>query len=103
MTSSLNRIGLQVGPGLYTGAVITGNSFSTNQSDGVVLSSARGILLGGAAAGAGNTIIFNGGYGLNATGTSTARSRRATRSATTTSATCVACGSAPPAPLSPRW
>ena len=30
-----------------------------------------GILLGGAAAGAGNTIIFNGGYGLNATGTST--------------------------------
>ena len=71
VTSSLNRIGLQVGPGLYTGTVITGNSFSTNQSDGVVLSSARGILLGGAAAGAGNTIIFNGGYGLNATGTST--------------------------------
>ena len=58
-------------PGVYTGTVISGNSFSSNLGNGVTLTAARGITLGGPAAGVGNTIIFNGGFGLNASGTST--------------------------------
>ena len=65
-----NGTGLRVGPGLYTGTVITGNSFSENTGNGVTMSAARGISLGGSAAGAGNTIIFNGGFGLAASGVS---------------------------------
>ena len=71
VTSTGNGTGLLVSPGVYTGTVISGNSFSSNLGNGVTLTAARGITLGGPAAGVGNTIIFNGGFGLNASGTST--------------------------------
>jgi hypothetical protein len=71
LTSSGNGVGLRVGPGAYAGTVISGNTFTTNVGNGVTLNAARGLTLGGAAPGAGNAIIFNGAYGLQAFGTST--------------------------------
>jgi hypothetical protein len=71
VTSTGNGVGLQVGPGSYTGTVISGNTFSSNAGNGVTLNSAKGIMIGGGAAGAGNALIFNGGYGFGASGTST--------------------------------
>ncbi|MFM8893534.1 MAG: right-handed parallel beta-helix repeat-containing protein, partial [Planctomycetia bacterium] len=71
VTSTRNGVGLQVGPGAYTGTVISGNSFTMNRGNGVTLTAARGIRIGGAGAGEGNSIIFNAGQGLAATGLST--------------------------------
>jgi hypothetical protein len=67
--STGNRIGLEVGSGSYSGTAITGNSFSENSSDGVWLNGATCLLLG--RAGAGNTILFNRGFGVSATRLST--------------------------------
>ena len=63
--STNNGIGLKIAPGTYAGTVISGNSFSVNTGSGVSLNAATGLTL------ASNSIIFNGGYGLNATGTCT--------------------------------
>ncbi|MGB8853689.1 MAG: right-handed parallel beta-helix repeat-containing protein, partial [Pirellulales bacterium] len=68
VTSTGNGTGLWVGPGSYAGTVIAGNTFSANAGDGVVLQAAQHLMLGGAAPGAGNVITFNGGWGVNATG-----------------------------------
>ena len=58
-----NGIGLLIGPGVYTGTQIVGNTFAENAGNGITMTAARGITLGGAGAN-GNTIIFNGGWGL---------------------------------------
>ena len=65
-----NGLGMRIGPGVYTGTQIVGNSFSENAGNGITMNAARGITLGGPDAN-GNTIIFNGGWGLAASGTST--------------------------------
>ncbi len=70
VTSSGNGVGLQVGPGGYQGTVITGSDFSGNVSHGVALQAARGLTLGGRAAGAGNAIVSNGGFGVAVKGRS---------------------------------
>ncbi|MFM7519530.1 MAG: beta-propeller fold lactonase family protein [Planctomycetota bacterium] len=70
VTSAGNAVGLRVGPGVYTGTQIVGNTFSENTGDGVTMKAAQGITLGGAGANS-NTIIFNGGWGVAASGTST--------------------------------
>jgi hypothetical protein len=70
VTSMDNGVGLAIGPGVYTGTQIVGNSFSENTGNGVTMTAAQGITLGGAGAN-GNTIIFNGGWGVAASGTST--------------------------------
>ena len=70
VTSTGNGVGLQVGPGTYTGTVITGNTFTTNAGNGVTLSGAQRIALGGQGAGAGNVITFNNRFGVGASGAS---------------------------------
>ncbi|MFM7136056.1 MAG: hypothetical protein ACKO1M_03160, partial [Planctomycetota bacterium] len=69
VTSSGNGSGLRVDPGVYTGTQIVGNTISQNTVNGVTLTAAQGLTLGGAGAN-GNTIIFNGGWGVVATGAS---------------------------------
>ncbi|MFM8537314.1 MAG: hypothetical protein ACKOES_04475, partial [Planctomycetaceae bacterium] len=59
ITSADNAVGLQVGPGVYSGTQIVGNTFSENSGNGVTMTAAQGITLGGEGA-SGNTIIFNG-------------------------------------------
>ncbi|MCE9631231.1 MAG: lipocalin family protein [Planctomycetia bacterium] len=68
VTSTGNGIGVQIGPGAYTGTWITGSSFSGNSGNGVSLQAARGVRIGALAAGAGNSIVSNGGYGITASG-----------------------------------
>ena len=68
VTSTGNGTGLLVGRGDYAGTVITGSSFSGNVGHGVSLQAARGLAIGGRAAGAGNEIVSNGGFGVTATG-----------------------------------
>lgn len=68
VTSMGNGVGLLVGPGFYSGTVITGNSFSENVGHGVALQAARGLTIGGRTAVAGNEIVSNGGFGVAATG-----------------------------------
>ncbi|NBP51811.1 MAG: right-handed parallel beta-helix repeat-containing protein, partial [Actinobacteria bacterium] len=65
-----NGSGIQIDPGLYTGTVIAGNAIFSNVADGVVMKAARGIKIGANGADAANTIVFNGGYGIVATGSS---------------------------------
>jgi len=68
VTSTGNGIGVQIGPGAYAGTSITGSSFSGNSGAGASLRAARGVTIGGPAAGAGNSIVSNGGYGITASG-----------------------------------
>jgi hypothetical protein len=74
LTSAYNgNSGILVGNGVYSGTVITGNSFARNGGDGITLINARGISIGSNVAGgsgAANTILSNGSYGLRATGPS---------------------------------
>ena len=71
LSSIGNGVGLLVDAGSYSGTVISGNSFIGSTGDGVTLNAAKGITIGGTATGASNAIIFNAGYGLNASGSST--------------------------------
>ena len=68
VSSTGNGVGLLVGPGVYSGTVIAGSSFSGNVGHGVALQAARGLRIGGRLAGAGNEIVSNGGFGVAATG-----------------------------------
>ncbi|MGB8852126.1 MAG: lipocalin family protein [Pirellulales bacterium] len=70
VTSMGNGVGLLVGPGVYRGTVISGNSFNDNVGHGVSLQAARGLTIGGRTPGAGNEIVSNGGFGVAATGPS---------------------------------
>lgn len=70
VTSMGNGVGLLVGPGVYRGTVISGNSFNANVGHGVSLQAARGLTIGGRAPGVGNAIVSNGGFGVAATGPS---------------------------------
>ncbi|MFM1903476.1 MAG: hypothetical protein RLZZ440_1376, partial [Planctomycetota bacterium] len=70
ISSTGNGIGMRISTGLYSGTQIVGSSFSENAGNGIMMTAARGITLGGPGA-AGNTIIFNRGWGLAASGTST--------------------------------
>ena len=54
--------------GTLTGTLVRANDISLNKGDGIVLTAARGVTIGGAAAGAGNSMTFNGGYGISASG-----------------------------------
>ncbi len=54
--------------GTLTGTRLEGNAIRDNAGSGVVLAAARGISVGGAVVGAGNTITGNGGFGLVASG-----------------------------------
>jgi hypothetical protein len=63
-----NGFGIQIGPGAYAGTVISGNSFSGNSAAGVSLLAARGVRIGGSAAGSGNSIGWNGTFGITAAG-----------------------------------
>ncbi|MGI9177590.1 MAG: right-handed parallel beta-helix repeat-containing protein, partial [Pirellulales bacterium] len=54
--------------GTSTGGLVQANDISVNQGDGIVLTAARGVTIGGATADVGNSIIFNGGYGISASG-----------------------------------
>ncbi|MEX0688258.1 MAG: right-handed parallel beta-helix repeat-containing protein, partial [Pirellulales bacterium] len=65
-----NGVGLQAGPGIYTGTAITGSTFTANTGNGVTLTGAQQISLGGSAAGAGNVITFNNRFGVGASGAS---------------------------------
>ncbi|NBW97271.1 MAG: hypothetical protein EBR28_11210 [Planctomycetia bacterium] len=56
--------------GALAGTLVQGNTISGNAGNGVVLAAARGITIGGSAAGAGNAISTNGGFGLLASGAS---------------------------------
>jgi lipocalin len=68
VASTDNGVGLFFGPGTYRGTVVSGSSFSGNVGHGVSLQSARGVVIGGRALGAGNEIVSNGGFGVVATG-----------------------------------
>ena len=68
VSSTGNGVGLLAGPGVYSGTVIAGSSFSGNVGHGVALQTARGLTIGSRTAGAGNEIVSNGGYGISATG-----------------------------------
>ena len=68
VTSTGNGIGIQLGPGGYAGTVIAGSSFSGNSGNGIAMQAARGVTIGGSAAGVGNAIVSNGGYGVTASG-----------------------------------
>ncbi|MFM7040647.1 MAG: hypothetical protein ACKO35_00435, partial [Planctomycetaceae bacterium] len=71
VVSYRNGTGLQIDAGNYKGTVIGGSAFFSNTGDGVTMEAAQGITIGGSATGDGNAAVFNGGYGINATGTST--------------------------------
>jgi hypothetical protein len=62
--------------GLYVSGVVTGteaegNQINSNTSNGVTLAQARRVVIGGSAAGTGNQIVSNQGYGVYAFGIST--------------------------------
>ena len=61
--------GIQAG-GNLAGTHLQGNTISGNAGNGIVLVAARGITIGGATPGAGNTILANNGFGLLASGIS---------------------------------
>ena len=77
-TISGNLDGIFIGAGTYTGTVIQGNVIQLNTDDGIELGpngdGLTGLVIGGTASGAGNTIAFNYDCGLvisNGTYTST--------------------------------
>ena len=70
MTSTANGVGLRLGAGDYSGTLIAGNELSENIGNGLTMTSAQGVTIGGLGAD-GNAIIFNGGRGISASGTST--------------------------------
>ena len=57
--------------GLCTGSLVQGNSIRSNSGNGVTLSAAQGITIGGSATGSGNSITSNSGYGIRASGVCT--------------------------------
>lgn len=68
LSSTGNGVGLRVGPGSYRDTVVSGNTFSGNTADGVVVRAARRLTFGTGARG--NVVTANGGFGIHAVGVS---------------------------------
>ena len=72
IVSRQNGIGLSMAPGDYRGkafgTLVQGNTIRNHLGDGLRLIDARGVTIGGAASGLGNTISVNHGAGMSIAG-----------------------------------
>jgi hypothetical protein len=74
VTITGNGVGISLSAGNYAGTSFTSSLIEGNTSDGIRLSGARGVAIGSSRRDSGNQILFNGGYGISASGSSASSS-----------------------------